>query len=368
MQDAFRRHSVIFSEQADFYRRALLVTAILILLLISASACAREEKDEVVKKLASQVLTLETDKGLAKFPIEVSANLTDVQPAITRAIVVIHGKGRNVDGYFEAIKKAAHEAGASATTLIIAPQFLNDVDIPAHRLDATFLRWKRGEWSAGEDADGPADISSFSVVDQLMMILTDKTRFPALKEVVLAGHSGGGQYVQRYAIVGHAIDKLTQNGIALRFIVANPSSYFYFDDERPNNDGVLTHYAQAASCKNFNHWRYGPIHAPSYVRQDLLVDLKKLYFSRPIIYLLGTADTDPNHPDLDKSCAGEAQGPNRLMRGKAFFAYVQHQQADPKLQQFWLVLGVGHDDRAMFDSTCGVAALFESGTCSTRLP
>jgi hypothetical protein len=34
-----------------------------------------------------------------------------------------------------------------------------------------------------------------------------------------------------------------------------------------------------------------------------------------VIYLLGTADTNPDHPALDKSCMAEAQGPYRYVRG-----------------------------------------------------
>ncbi|MBN8886202.1 MAG: hypothetical protein J0I77_10805 [Rudaea sp.] len=339
------------------------------LLLIAALmfAAAAQGRDEV-KKLAAQTLTVTTDSGSAQLPIELSQKLGEAQPNATRAVIVIHGKGRNADGYFDAIKKAAHAADAGKTTFILAPQFLNDADIPAHRLPSSYLHWKRGEWTGGEDADGPAPISSFAIVDQLLLQLIDKTRYPALKEVVLAGHSAGGQFVQRYAIVGHAIDKLAQAGLSLRFVVANPSSYFYFDDVRPDDKGMLAPFAGAAACPGYNHWRYGPLHPPAYVGGVALDTLRGAYFGRRVFYLLGTADTDPNHPDLDKSCAGEAQGPYRLARGKGFFAYAQAQHADPSRQQFWLVPGAGHDDRAMFESKCGVAALFDAGACTTRLP
>ena len=61
-------------------------------------------------------------------------------------------------------------------------------------------------------------------------------------------------------------------------------------------------------------------------------------------------------------------GAASMARGKGFFAYAQAQHADPSRQQFWLVPGAGHDDRAMFESKCGVAALFDAGACTTRLP
>jgi trehalose 6-phosphate synthase len=67
--------------------------------------------------------------------------------------------------------------------------------------------------------------------------------FPDLKTVVLAGHSGGGQLVHRYAVVGKAPAALASAGIHLRYVVANPSSYVYFSDARP---------ALNAHCREFN--------------------------------------------------------------------------------------------------------------------
>lgn len=339
-----------------------------LLLLCLSPAWGSDELGDPVKRLGNQILTVVTEQGKGELPIETSANFAEAHPEITRAIIVIHGKHRNVENYFAAIEKAARHADARKTTLIIAPQFLNDVDIPAHRLGDVFLRWKRGQWSAGEPADGPVPIDSFAIVDQLLQQLTDKARFPALKQVVLAGHSGGGQFVQHYAIIGHAPDQLAKAGLALRFVVANPATYFYFTDERPAADGSLAPFAEAASCRSFNHWRYGPIHAPAtYIGASAFTDLEKSYFARDVVVLLGTADTDPHHPDLDVSCAGEAQGPNRLERGKAYFRYEQLQRADAHPHAFWLVPGVGHDDTPMFNSTCGIAALFDVGRCATPL-
>jgi pimeloyl-ACP methyl ester carboxylesterase len=344
------------------------LTGMSLLLLCMSPAWSRDELGDPVKRLGNQILTVATEQGKGELPIEVSANFAEPHPEITRAIIVIHGKHRNVEDYFAAIEKAARHADARKTTLIIAPQFLNDVDIPAHHLSDAFLRWKRGQWSAGEPSDGSVPINSFAIVDQLLLQLSDKSRFPALKEVVLAGHSGGGQFVQRYAIIGHAPEQLAQANLELRFVVANPSTYFYFNDERPTADGSLAPFAGAVSCKSFDHWRYGPTHAPTaYIGASSFTDLERSYFARNVVVLLGTADTDPNHPDLDTSCAAEAQGPNRLERGKAYFRYERLQHADPHPHLFWLVPGVGHDDTSMFNSTCGIAALFDVGSCATPL-
>ena len=54
--------------------------------------------------------------------------------------------------------------------------------------------------------------------------LADRSRQPNLRTVVLAGFSGGGQLVQRYAAVGRVGDTLANRGIALRYVVGSPSS------------------------------------------------------------------------------------------------------------------------------------------------
>jgi len=85
-----------------------------------------------------------------------------------------------------------------------------------------------------------------------------------------------------------------------------------------------------------------------------------------VVYLLGTADTNPNHPALDKSCAGEAQGPYRFARGHAFFAYLQARHPTGLAQRLWEVPGVGHDGARMLGSACGLAALFDKPGCASE--
>jgi hypothetical protein len=82
-----------------------------------------------------------------------------------------------------------------------------------------------------------------------------------------------------------------------------------------------------------------------------------------VIYLLGTADTDPNHPALDKSCMAEAQGPNRYARGHAYFAALQNRYGTALRQAVYDVPGIGHDGDAMLTSACGLAALFDLPGC-----
>jgi hypothetical protein len=187
-----------------------------------------------------------------------------------------------------------------------------------------------------------------------------------LKSVVLVGHSGGGQLLNRYTIVGAAPAELAASGIHVRFVIANPSSYFYFSNDRPRTDGSFAPF-DAAQCPEFNRWRYGLRDAPGYVedQSDAAWEHRESdYAQADVIYLLGLNDTDPEQIDLDTSCAGEAQGTERLERGRAYFRYLKDRRASDFHQQLWFVPGVAHVGTRMVDSTCDIAAIFDYGKCS----
>ena len=66
----------------------------------------------------------------------------------------------------------------------------------AHRWNGTppYGDW-RGGGESSHDA-GLLSVSSFTVVDQLVSKFLDLALFPKLKQVVLIGHSSGGQLAQ----------------------------------------------------------------------------------------------------------------------------------------------------------------------------
>ena len=66
---------------------------------------------------------------------------------------------------------------------------------------------------------------------------------------------------------------------------------------------------------------------------------------------------------LEVSCAGEAEGPTRLARGQAYFAYLKARHPAGWGQRLWLVEGVAHFGEKMVEAPCGVKALFATGTC-----
>ena len=326
--------------------------------LIAASRPAMAQMDpEVltpVPVLQDGRLNVSTAQGEGVAVLHVTRDWNIPQPSIRRAIVVIPGWPRRD---LHAGEHAATQAGVAARdTVIVTPQFLIQADVVAHSLPESTLRWGPDDWVIGRDATAPARISSFEVLDAILARLADRKLFPDLGEVVIAGHSSGGQFVQHYAAVGHGQAPLLAEGIHVRYVVANPSTYLYLGSRRP--------VVPAPGCIIVDHWRYGVSSGvPRYaLSSSNLADLRAAYLAKDITYLLGTDDNDPNHHQLDRSCAAEAQGPTRLQRG---LLYVDAMRASGASAQTVLeVPGVGHTSWGMFGSPCGVFALFGSGTCT----
>ena len=323
----------------------------------------REVVDSPVPVVQGGRLAMSSPSGPVEMPIALSRDWTRPQADVTRAIVVIPGWPRRD---LRSGEHAAQVAGtASEGTLVITPQFLTGKDVAAHRLPAGILRWRQNDWHQGRPSDDVAAISSFQVIDEIFRRLADRAILPNLDTIVLAGHSAGGQFVQRYAAVGHGEAALGGAPIHVRYVVANPSTYLYFTDERPDSSGAFVPF-DARACPSFDRWNYGlRSGVPAYVAaQSSVAELEAAYLRRDVVYLLGTHDTLPDADGLDRSCGAEAQGPTRYARGQAFAAYVR--TLDPHTPHRVLeARGVGHSSYRIYSSACGLAALFDKAGCGS---
>ena len=336
--------------------------AALMLLALTAAhapiASATDEQAERDRKPVKEIASARIVVGTASFPLYLSTDWSNPLPDITRAVLVLHGVLRNADDYFRAALNAQAAAGETGKhTLMIAPQFLIEPDIEAFKLPEDTLRWSLYGWQGGEPALAPGPASSFDALDAILARLGDRKLFPNMKQVVVAGHSGGGQVVQRYAIAAKGDQALTREGIGVRFVVANPSSYAYFSKDRPMP-------AVVAVCHGFNRWKFGMDDRPPYLAEPTPAALEQAYVARRVIYLLGTLDTDPDHPALDKSCMAEAEGPYRYARGHAYVSAMQARDNGTPNHSVWDVPGVGHSGGKMFKSPCGLTALFDIPGCA----
>jgi pimeloyl-ACP methyl ester carboxylesterase len=326
-----------------------------ILLLGTLMSVTAHAADQAVKSISPDRLLI---NGTSQATLGLSQSWVRPSPQIQRVVIVFHGRLRNAQTYLRSVERAANQSKQRSKTLLIAPQFLDEKDIAAHHLPDTILRWHGNDWMAGEKSlgsksTGVKPISSFVVIDHILKRLSDSKLFPNLKEIVIAGHSGGAQVVQRYALIGGKEDVLLKKeGIKLRYVIANPSSYAYFDATRPMP-------VDAATCPTFDTWKYGLNKLPAYADKESAAELEAGYAKRDITYLLGELDTDPNHPALDKDCGAEAQGPNRLTRGHNYFDYLTKRHPEGLNQRLIEVKGVGHNGDGMFTSPEGQAALFK---------
>ncbi len=300
------------------------------------------------------------DLGGAGLALYADAPLAAPGPGIEHAVVVIHGTLRNADVYFAGMKEAKRLSGEGGRrTLVVAPQLLAKVDLEAHGLlGAGLAYWSQDGWKQGGRSESHPAASSFAAIDRILEHLADRARYPDLRSVVVAGHSAGGQIGHRYAVLGTADGKLAARGIALTHVVANPSAYLYLTPERPTGGG---HFAvpDLAACPDYDVYKYGLAKLPAYFGADTAA-LTARYATRRVAFLLGEADNDPDHPQLDRTCFAMAQGPNRYDRGLAFHAYERFLFGEGIVERHTLttVPGVGHDNAGMFQSTQGLALLF----------
>jgi pimeloyl-ACP methyl ester carboxylesterase len=337
-----------------------LVRALILSLALASSQVWAADEDAPNQRPAKEIGNLRIPVGTqGTLPLYASADWSKPLPDITRAVLVLHGRLRNADVYFRSAKTAQAAAGeAGKATIMIVPQFLAGIDVDAHHLPPDTLRWTLEGWEGGDPAIGPAPVSSFEALDAILARLADRRLFPNLKQVVVAGHSGGGQVVQRYAIAGKGELALTRAGVGVRYVVANPSSYAYFSNVRPEP-------SIAAACPGYNHWKYGMDERPEYLSGPTIAALEQTYVARRVIYLLGTLDINPDHPALDKSCMAEAEGPYRYLRGHSYAAAMQARDGGTPNHSLWDVRGVGHDGDKMLTSPCGLSALFDLPGCET---
>ncbi|WP_339546179.1 alpha/beta hydrolase [Pseudomonas sp. RA_35y_Pfl2_P32] len=282
---------------------------------------------------------------------ELAVGVSQTSPKIQRVLIILHGRLRNAETYRQSVEKAAAQAGQSASTLVIAPQFLNESDITRHQLADSVLRWRGNEWMAGDLSTGPQALSAYAVLDRLLTRLSNRREYPTLKEVVIAGHSGGGQVVQRFALLGDDQPALRQAGVKVRYVIANPSSYTYFDRQRRVS-------VDRKKCPDFNDWKDGLDKLPAYAKGQTVQSLEQRYIERDITYLLGQLDTNAIQPALDKTCAALAQGPSRQERGLNCFNYLTQRHPQGLKQHLVQVPGVGHNGDKMFTSPQGQQALF----------
>lgn len=264
-----------------------------------------------------------------------NGSIDQIPGRVQRVIFVVHGNDRSSCSVASSVLAAANSA-QRAETLVVAPRFSTPADAAN---DPRMLTWTPSGWSRGDEtvSSGPR-ISSFAVLEQLMDRVGDRP-------TVVAGFSGGGQYVNRFAA--------STSRQPIRFVVTNPSSYLYFTRERPGAPADLAH-----GCPTWNNYRYGTDNLNPYMAAIGKEKLQSNYLSHHVTYLLGTADKDVQSGSMDKRCEANAQGPQRLARGRGYHDHILSLGADPEKHPLAYVERGNHNPLRMFNSRAGRIALF----------
>jgi hypothetical protein len=298
-------------------------------------------------------------------PCIVSESLSDVAPQITRVVFSVHSSGFDAGQYFENAKIAASKVpGALNTTLIVAPQFLEESVLPPSIPDG-LLYWRvspyRGSSKASAGSSGTGiQTSAFDVMDNWLNEIAASKSLPNLKDIVLVGHSAGGQFVQRYAMVGKF---LPPAGMNCRFVVSAPSSYAYPSSERydPRSRTFRLPDAETrALCPDYDNWGYGLKEPYTYFSEASPEEIMKRYGERYVFYLCGARDNDPNDDTIGKSCGAHWQGSHRLDRMQIFHKFLEFKYGKSIKQRHLaaIVPGVPHHGLGTVTSAAGLKFLF----------
>jgi len=310
--------------------------------------------------------------GPARTMVYASYPLDRRNPHITRALIMVHGAGRNADHYFETAMSATFLANAMENTIVIAPRFAQGHDSVA----TNEILWpsREGNWRAGGTLPSNPALSSFAAVDEIVRRLANKQVFPNLSKVVITGHSAGGQFTTRYEMANRIDGTL---GVAMSYVVANPSSYAWPTALRPlpvgdanpatavnealEPDGEKVHgnftYGPFDSTKapHYNRWPAGLDSLTGYAASETPAQLRHQLATRHTTYLLGQVDVLPLG-GFDSSPSAMAQGPTRRARGEAFAKFVTDSLGGHP--NVIIVPECGHNDRCIFTTDVVFPAIF----------
>lgn len=270
----------------------------------------------------------------------------------------------NADGSQPGVNSART---AADQVLILGPCWMNEDDHSAGAIQSGELYWHRSQWQSGMASKGPGStgISSYTVMDAFMDTLFDKTQFPALETVVMAGHSMGAQMVQRYSVLKQPV----AYDANISYWIGNPGSYVWLTPDTPNKNN--------ASCANdYADWAYGldGSGVPNYGRDRVKNNKQQListFESRNVHYNYGLLDNGQG----DTACEASYQGANHLERGCAFVESVAGLMGGslPKTHTANFMPNVSHEDYAMLSYNVSLYRLFEempagaNGTSSSNV-
>lgn len=336
----------------------------------------------VAPELAGQELCperyhVEVEGEVLSLPFCSTQAIDEPDPDIRRIVFSIHGVATNAGTYFDNMVRAAERVpGALDETLIIGPKLMTASFADDNEIGATDVFWRTSSQRFWGGPSGSTEIhprgvsvSSFEIFDRLLTDLTDPELFPNLEIVVLAGHSGGGQFTNRYAVASRFEEEVARpRGVHVRYVVAQPSSHVYLTPERVDPEVRTRDEFSVPStetideCEGYN--RYGSglegLDDWPYIAAVPADQMQRQFGARDVIYFHGLNDSDPEGAALARGCAAMMQGAHRLERGITYFNYVNHLYGEEGHDhRISFVARVGHSHAQMWASDQGLLHIFD---------
>ncbi|CAO1628788.1 unnamed protein product [Sympodiomycopsis kandeliae] len=282
---------------------------------------------------------------------------------VKRVVIIIHGAngdpGTYMSNMLSALSVANRQNSAvnTASVAVVAPFFANgdqkgtgypwtDGLSAGQGSTSSALVWKGSGWASGLYNQYPnkqQTVSSYYVLDQMVSYFSNKAIYPNVNQIVVAGHSLGGQTVNRYAIMGKNLGLSTP----IRYWMGNPNDYGWMTTDRPTSK------TPASVCPTYDDWRQGLATATPPYAADLVGAGRDAvlanYNSKSKIYAKGTLDQG----DDSSSCAPYTVGATRDDR---FYETIK--RYPPTSNDNVDYSPIGHDGGAMMASPAGLARLF----------
>lgn len=263
---------------------------------------------------------------------------------IERAVIVLPGQWRNAWQYINLMGNALNVAlkypelnVKEDSVLLISPMFFNQVDRSSGSVQDNEISYKDALWSAAgsiREPHGFRHLTSFDVLDSMVDMVMDKRKFPNLKDVVIAGHSMGGQMALHYA----AGKKPMPYDDQIRYWVGDPGAYTYMSSKRPFS---------TKNCENYDEWPYSVTNVsslPRYLKGHAGPNgsnLVKLFRRRKIHFAIAENDNGGGV----QTCQADTQGPNRIARGSEWIiAQGNSSQGWPSQHTVDYMPGISHQD------------------------
>jgi hypothetical protein len=298
---------------------------------------------------------------ISNYPLDVTNS------KIRHVILAIHSSNYDAGMVYDKVLALLEKYSLTDSVLVIAPQFLIRDHISNVRSQG-LVYWQVypfwGSSMAKVTPDGKDfRISAYTILENIISEVCEKTDFTNLESIVILGHSAGSQLVNRFAASNTVEDEVARPAaIKITYVVMNPSSYVYLSPKRSVR-GSRKRFAvpdEKVIAKNpeYNNYGYGLDNLYAYHRSKGLTaeKIREQYQRRRVIYVMGREDTETEtDKSMSKHPSAMLQGKNRLQRGRIYYGHLidEFGQDIENKHKFVHIRDVGHSGEKIILSPMG---------------